>query len=219
MAKESQTVTRKLRTEEIILVSAATITSELSEVHRIAREMSLGVMNAKAISHRAGDAARGFQPITDFIDEMAREVTLLVRRIGEEALTLSRLAVARSHVEDTRERYTRVQQAAAQLSNVASLKPVAARLREESRDYRQRFTQSLRTLGSLLDDIRRSTRGAQVISSTSRVEASRAEGFTDTLEVVADNLEKATDKIRSRVNDCQNRLNDIRYVLANEDDK
>ncbi len=208
---------RKPRAEEVILVSAATITSELSEVHRIAREMSLGVMNAKAISHRAGDAARGFQPITDFIDEMAREVTQLVKRIGAEALNLSRLAVARSHVEDTRSRYRQVREATAHLANAASLGPVAERLQTESEAYRKRFQQSLRTLGSLLDDIRRSTRGAQVISSTSRVEASRATGFTDTLEVVADNLEKATDKIRSRVNDCQNRLNDIRYVVANEE--
>jgi len=181
-------VKRKPRAEEVILVSAATITSELSEVHRIAREMSLGVMNAKAISHRAGDAA-----------------------------PLSRLAVARSHVEDTRSRYRQVREATAHLTNAASLGPVAERLQTESDAYRKRFQQSLRTLGSLLDDIRRSTRGAQVISSTSRVEASRATGFTDTLEVVADNLEKATDKIRSRVNDCQNRLNDIRYVLASEE--
>ena len=36
--------------------------------------MSVAVMNVKAISHRAGEAALDFQPITDFVDEMAQDV-------------------------------------------------------------------------------------------------------------------------------------------------
>ena len=56
---------------ENILIIAASVTAELSKVKTIAKEMSITVMNAKAISHRAGEAALGFRPITDFIDEMA----------------------------------------------------------------------------------------------------------------------------------------------------
>lgn len=40
----------------------------------ISKKMSVAVMNVKAISHRAGEAALDFQPITDFVDEMAQDV-------------------------------------------------------------------------------------------------------------------------------------------------
>ena len=80
---------------ENILITAATVTAELSKVKKIAKEMSIAVMNAKAISHRAGDAALGFRPITDFIDEMAQayaQADVVICRAG--ALTVSEVAVA-----------------------------------------------------------------------------------------------------------------------------
>jgi methyl-accepting chemotaxis protein len=199
-----------------ILITAATITSELSEVRRIARQMSLGVMNAKAISGRAGDTARGFQPITDFIDEMAREVMRLVMQISREALSLSRMAVERNHILDTLQRYRRVQIAAHQAAHVDSLQPVMVRLQHQTVLYHDNFLRSIRTLRSLLDDINRSTRGAQVISATSRVEASRAAGFSASLEAVAENLEQATEQIRQRVKNSETRLRDVMHYLQRE---
>lgn len=49
------------------LVAVASITTELSDVVDIAKEISLAAANAKAIAFRAGDKAKGFLPITDFI--------------------------------------------------------------------------------------------------------------------------------------------------------
>ncbi len=44
-------------------------------------------------SHRAGEAALGFRPITDFIDEMAQDVVQLAIKISQEAFQLSQMAV------------------------------------------------------------------------------------------------------------------------------
>ncbi len=202
---------------ENILIAAATITSELSKVRKIAREMSLGVMNAKAISSRAGEAARGFQPITDFIDEMAHEVMQLVTKISHQALRLSRFAVRRNHIRKTLGIYQQVIQKAGDAPYSHSLDPVIAKLENDHVEYRNQLISNIRTLKSLLDDINYSTRGAQVISTTSRVEASQAGEYRKSLEVVADNLEQASEKIRLQVKNSQNRLQDVISSVMHED--
>nr|WP_239649681.1 hypothetical protein [Methylocucumis oryzae] len=74
-------------------VAVASITSELSAVMVVAKEISLAAANAKAIAFRAGDKAKGFQPITDFINELAKETIELVTAINIYALSLYRLTV------------------------------------------------------------------------------------------------------------------------------
>lgn len=195
--------------QESILIAAASTTSELSEVRKIAREMSLGVMNAKAISCRAGDVARGFQPITDFIDEMAHEVMNLVEKISSEATHLSRLAVQYNHSQNMLRRFRQVEKQTHDVKNASSLEPVMNKLLADTDSYRDQFLNNVRKLYELLDDISRSTRGAQVISTSSRVEASHAKGYRESLENVADHMEQATDKIRHRIQDSGSRLQNV----------
>ena len=107
---------------ENILITAATVTAELSKVKKIAKEMSIAVMNAKAISHRAGDAALGFRPITDFIDEMAQDVMQLVIKISKEAFQLSQMAVERTHIVNTQIQYNRVLNHAQEARHIDSIK-------------------------------------------------------------------------------------------------
>ena len=116
------------KSTESILITAATVTAELSKVKKIAKEMSIAVMNAKAISHRAGEAALGFRPITDFIDQMAQDVMQLVIKISKEAFQLSQMAVERTHLLNTKEQYKRVLNNGTGVSYVDSLKPAIKRL-------------------------------------------------------------------------------------------
>ncbi len=190
------------------------MTAELSEVRKIAKEMSLGVMNAKAISSRAGETARGFQPITDFIDEMAREVVQLVGRIAREAFGLSQTAIRYNHVTNDLKRFHKVMEDTEGVTHIQTLAPVIDGMQREADSLRISFLKSAKQLGLLLEDISRSTRGAQVISATSRVEAANAGDFCNSLEVVAENLEKATEKIRQRVHSNQTRLRDVSSILS-----
>lgn len=204
------------QTKENILITAASITAELSKVRKIAKEMSIGVMNAKAISHRAGETALGFRPITDFIDEMAREVTQLVQKISSGALELSRMAVERTHLEATAEKYRRVFDNAKDARHIDSLKPAMDKIQAEHKHYHEIFSRSINQLDELLDEIKNRTKGSQVLSATSRVEASRAMGFRANLEVVADNLEKATENIRKHVKISHSKLSDVLEYLKKE---
>ena len=201
---------------ENILITAASVTAELSKVKKIAKEMSIAVMNAKAISHRAGDAALGFRPITDFIDEMAQDVMQLVLKISKEAFHLSQMAVERTHIMNTDEQYKRVLINAEDARFVDSLKPAAQKIHNQYISYQETLIKNIIRLTQLLDDIQTSTKGSQVLSTTSRVEASYARGFNASLEVVAENLEQATDKIRAHVKSSRNKLDNVLEILKRE---
>jgi len=203
-------------TTENILITAASVTAELSKVKKIAKEMSIAVMNAKAISHRAGDAALGFRPITDFIDEMAQDVMQLVLKISKEAFQLSQMAVERTHVMNTDEQYKRVLKNAEGAQFVDSLKPASEKIHNQYINYQETLVKNIIRLTQLLDDIQTSTKGSQVLSTTSRVEASYARGFNASLEVVAENLEQATDKIRGHVKSSRNKLDNVLEILKRE---
>ena len=201
---------------ENILITAATVTAELSNVRKIAKEMSIAVMNAKAISHRAGEAALGFRPITDFIDEMAQDVMQLVIKISKEAFQLSQMAVERTHLIQTEKQYNRVLKDGKDARYVDSLKPAVDKIHKQYISYQETLQKNIVRLTLLLDEIQSSTKGSQVLSTTSRVEASRARNFSASLEVVAENLEQATDKIRSHVKSSHNKLDNVLEILKRE---
>lgn len=201
---------------ENILITAATVTAELSKVKKIAKEMSIAVMNAKAISHRAGDAALGFRPITDFIDEMAQDVMQLVIKISKQAFHLSQMAVERTHILNTEIQYKRILSNAKDAPYIDSLKPAVNKIHQQHLIYQATLQKNILELTLLLDEIQYSTKGSQVLSTTSRVEASSARGFRASLEVVADNLEHATDKIRSLVKNSRNKLDNVLEILKRE---
>lgn len=201
---------------ESILITAATVTAELSKVKKIAKEMSIAVMNAKAISHRAGEAALGFRPITDFIDEMAQDVMQLVIKISKEAFHLSQMAIERAHLINTKAQYNRVLKNSNEDSHIDSLKPAINKLNTQYLNYQETLQNNIHLLNQLLTDIQTSTKGSQVISTTSRVEASRARGFSASLEVVAENLEQATNKIRAHVKSSRSKLDNVLEILKRE---
>lgn len=204
---------------ENILITAATVTAELSKVKKIAKEMSIAVMNAKAISHRAGDAALGFRPITDFIDEMAQEVMQLVIKISKEAFHLSQMSVERTHIINTEIKYQQILKNAKEAPHVDSLKPAMKRIQQQRFNYQETLQNNIIGLTLLLEEIQNSTKGSQVLSTTSRVEASSAEAFRASLEVVADNLEQATDRIRALVKNSSNKLDNVLEILKRENYK
>ena len=204
---------------ENILITAAIVTAELSKVKKIAKEMSIAVMNAKAISHRAGDAALGFRPITDFIDEMAQDVMRLVIKISKEAFHLSQMSVVRTHIVDTEAQYKRVLEKAKDAKFIDSLKPTADRIHKQRLSYQTTLQKNISNLTILLDEIQYSTKGSQVLSTTSRVEASTVGEYKASLEVVADNLEQATGKIRELVKNSSNKLDNVLEILKRESNR
>ncbi len=189
-----------------VLVSVTVIAAELSEVMKIAKEISIGAKNAKAIAARAGDKARGFQPITNFIDDMARHTLTMVRQIDQEALSVSRICSQEIRTNDAKRRMHDVIRRVEHPSLLKSFQGVVTDIDARLIALRREFDKRLDHLAELLDSINSDMRAATAISSSCRVEASRAEEFREGLGVVADNLEQAVEVIKKHVKECSSRL-------------
>ena len=86
-------------------VALASIAAELHSVMQVAWGVSLAAKNAKVISAQSGDKGRGFQPITEFIDEISQQAMQGVKAINDEALHLTKIAVNEQRSIDAYNRF------------------------------------------------------------------------------------------------------------------
>jgi len=190
------------RSQGKVLVTVTTIAAQLSGVMQVARGISLGAANAKATSARAGDKARGFQPITNFIDELASQSITMVNQINVEALQASRIAIAEFRAQEARERFNRAMELAPEGAQLTGLDRQLKKVDDALVNYRKDFSQHVYTLGELLDEINNRMRAAEAITSVCRVEATNAQGYEESLGTVADDLEQAIRVIKKQVQSC-----------------
>lgn len=193
-----------------LLVGAATISAELGEVSKIAKCISIDVKNAKAIAARAGDDARGFQPITDFINEMALEMISLVSRINFAALEVTRSAVTHGRSQDAYQRLMQVvNNVSGKVKHIEQLEEVAAVLEQELNQKNITMKKDAGELKRLLEEIILKVKAAKAIVHSSRIESVRAVEYRHNLETVAASLEVQTKAISDLVSKCQSRLQEL----------
>lgn len=187
-------------------VSTASCVGALGRVKQTAAELSLAAKNAKAIAYRAGTAAVGFKPLTDYIDEMGRTTARLVTEISREALTVARQAVDDQRLQEA---LVRLQRGRDQiLTPQEGLDRAIASVRSDVEAARANSARGLRRLLELLDDISHTMRAAGVISTRARVEATQAGIHEDSLRMVADKVERAAGEIRTIIARCERQLRD-----------
>ncbi|MCK5831263.1 MAG: chemotaxis protein [Methylococcales bacterium] len=193
-------------------VAVASITAELSAVMDVAKEISLAAANAKAIAFRAGDKAKGFQPITDFINELAKETIELVTAINEHALLLYQMTVNNHRTSNV---YTQLKLVEAQSKNAAysssldlSLQNSQNKMSECKRDYKLNITQLLDQLAEVMHP----ARAARVIAANSRIEASQAGEYLQSLQAVAESVDNAAQVIHDNVTRCRSSLSIVQLT-------
>jgi len=190
-------------------VAIASIAAELSAVMDVAREISLAAANAKAIAFRAGEKARGFQPITDFINELAKETIALVNEINEQAVDLYQLTVREYR---TGESYNSFQQVYKLLDGAAygqSLEQSKASAQQCMLDTRRQFKLHVMRLQDSLGEVMHPARAARVIAANSRIEASQAGEYLQSLQAVAESVDNAAIIIHEKVQRCRSALSVI----------
>lgn len=193
-------------TKEAAFVSTTSVAAELFVVAEVARDMSISVKNAKAIANRAGAKARGFSPITDFIDEMSIETMKLVNLINHDSIELSRIAINELRIRDAVSKFRVVSDTATDAKYVSSLADSIKRLKQLQEEERVKLFGYARKLKDLMDEISQKMSVANVIVSNSRIEAVNAEEYRSNLESIANDIETACATIRERVNSSQQRL-------------
>ncbi|MDD5754268.1 MAG: chemotaxis protein, partial [Methylococcales bacterium] len=127
-------------------IAVASITSELSAVMVVAKEISLAAANAKAIAFRAGDKAKGFQPITDFINELAKETIELVTNINVYALLLYRLTVNEYRRTAAYNRFEQVAKLATGASYADSMQEPISHAKTMMQDCQRQFKRDVTQL-------------------------------------------------------------------------
>ncbi len=187
-------------------VAAASIAAELSAVMEVAKEISLAAANAKAIAFRAGEKAKGFQPITDFINELAKETIELVNNINEHAMTLYRLTVREHRITEACERFEKVEFSSTDAAYGASLNKPLLEVQRRRLACRREFATHVTELLAKLADVMHPARAARVIAANSRIEASQAGEYLQSLQAVAESVDHAAQIIHDKVNKCRSAL-------------
>lgn len=192
--------------KEAAFVSSASMAAELELVAKVAKDMSISVKNAKAIANRAGAKARGFSPITDFIDEMSIDTMKLVSAINSESTALSRVAISELRTREAYTKFIQVKVKSNDTRHIASLNASIETLRVKQEQEQAELIKYAKKLKSLMDDISQKMAVANVIVSNSRIEAVNAEEYRSNLETIADDIDKSCETIRNRVNQSFHRL-------------
>jgi hypothetical protein len=194
------------------MVIIAGIAADLSSVMRIAWEVTLASKNAMFIASRAGEKARGFQPITGFIDEIASSTTSGVTKISKQALAVSRMAVEELRARDAAQRFRLAVELAGDAPYLASLSTSNRQLEQTLVELQRRFAASNEDLSDELESLDDGMRAASAIAAVCRIEASRAAEYRTNLTVVADNLDTATGQIKDKITISRKRLKDMMKI-------
>jgi hypothetical protein len=184
------------------LVAVASITTELGDVVDIAKEISLAAANAKAIAFRAGDKAKGFLPITDFINELAKETMGRVAVINKLAITLFLMTVHDYRKTTAYEKIEEVIKLSGGAVYAHSMRRPHDTMQDKVLACRRQFRHEIARLLSQLEDVMNNARTARIIATYSRIEASQAGEYLQSLQMVAENVDHAGQTIHDNVQRC-----------------
>ena len=192
-------------------VAVASIASELSAIMDVAKEISLAAANAKAIAFRAGEKAKGFQPITDFINELAKETIELVNNINEHALTLYQITVNEYRMTNAFGKFEQAIELSKGAAYAETLEHSLGVVKQNMLDCRRDFKSNVEQLQDQLAEVMHPARAARVIAANSRIEASQAGEYLQSLQAVAESVDNAAQIIHENVQRCQTALSVIRF--------
>lgn len=192
--------------EQRMFVIAARVAAHLHFATLIAKQLSLTAKNARAITARAGQQAAGFTAITGFIQELAtktiqlsQDINRIAVKIAMQATELERISLAQSCLD-------RVYAKADETKYIDSIANFANSTEQTENNLNGEFDIMLYQLIDLVEQIRLQIRSAEVISTMSKVEASKSGSFEQQLKVIADNIFEAAADINKELTSAEKLL-------------
>ncbi len=193
-------------------VAVASIAAELSAVMDVAKEISLAAANAKAIAFRAGEKAKGFQPITDFINELAKDTIELVNEINQHAMQLYQLTVDEYRMTEAYNKFELASKLAKGAHYADSLDKPKTRAQVKMQECLRQFNTHVAQLLDQLGEVMHPARAARVIAANSRIEASQAGEYLQSLQAVAESVDNAAQVIHDNVQRCRSAMSFITFT-------
>ena len=188
------------------VIGVATIAADLHKVMYIAWSVSIAAKNAMIISAQAGEQARSFQPLTRFIDEIARTTIKSTEKVEQESINLTRLSANYLRSCDAYTRFHQVDRTGKGARFRHSFNQVIDNCLAQLTEQAERLQHQLYRLDDFMQELDQDMRAALAVASVCRIEASRAGDYRNSLSVVADNLENAAKEIKNTVKDAMDRI-------------
>lgn len=192
--------------EERMFVIAARVAAHLHFATLIAKQLSLTAKNARAITARAGQQAAGFTAITGFIQELATKTIQLSQDINQIAVKIAMQATQLEKIEQAQACLTKVYHTAADSPHLYSIQEFKNRTTDTQLTLTGDFSSMLYKLIDLVEQIRMQIRSAEVISTMSKVEATKSGTFEEQLKVIADNIFDAAADINRELTSAEKLL-------------
>ena len=191
------------------IMSVATIAADLHKVNHIAWNVSITAKNAMIISAQAGEIARGFQPITRYIDDIARLAMETTNQVERESIHLTQLSAHYLRTCDAFKRFNKVRQRGQDARYLASFLPLVTQCHSQMQTEAAHLAHQLDLLHDFMHELDLNMDAALAVASVCRIEASRAGEYRNNLMTVADGLEKAARTIKQIVKQGLDRINAI----------
>ncbi|KZN43849.1 hypothetical protein [Pseudoalteromonas luteoviolacea] len=176
-------------------VRVAQIIANLEAILSQAKNLSLTAKNARVVALRAGDAALGFKPITNFIDEFSEQTISSTTKISNLSNQLFKVALELVRCSQYYEQICRLRKQVC--TNQAE--NMYAKAVKSQRLAANHLSQALSELENHFEDIQKQMQSAEYIAVTSRVEATNAGEFSDSLQSVSDFIASAAKTIKTAV--------------------
>ncbi len=192
--------------EKPIFVTAAEISAHLYFATQVAKRISLTAKNARAITVRAGQQAAGFKAITDFIEDLAKSTISSAEIINDIAVKISRMATEQAKNDQALDYFNKVINHSSRPEFIDSIQKAQSDTQGITQQFEAAFTRELSTLAIHLEETSKQIRSANIIASTSKIEASQSGNFQLELETIAHDIEGAAKEIRFQINEAEKLL-------------
>ena len=191
---------------EAMFVTAARIAAHLYFATKIAENLSLTAKNARAITARAGQQAAGFTALTTFIQELADNTINLAQQVNKVAVSISVCATQLERVYQASNKFSLAQKLGQGAKYLHTIRSGIIKTAEQQKRLGNEFSGLRYKLDDLVEETRKQIRFAAVISTMSKVEASKSGHFESQLEVIAANILQASNDIRRELESAESLL-------------
>jgi hypothetical protein len=201
-------MTTDIELKTTFFITAVTVAAKLSLVLKEAKNISLEAMNAKALVARAGENVRTFKPITDYMVELANDTIQLVEDINREALMISHSSLTAMRGSDAVHYFNRAREKSKGAPYYDSYENAFETAQRDLHRFQQALLRKTRRLHDLLEEIETRMLAANVVTSTSRLEAATVlTVYRANFEAIVVKFETAAKNIRTTVKECRKELN------------
>ncbi len=185
-------------------IRALNIVALLKSVLEQANEISLQAMNAKSVVSRAGVNARAIQPITDHINQFAKNIIGLVTQISTKSLEISRDSLSEFMEEMTVNYFEKAQQLGENSQYISSLDGTVGEANHRLERLQLKTLDHIQVLSGMLDDIASSLLAATSLTSKFRLEIGVSDTeYDENFNSLVQRLEGAADEIREKIRESK----------------